>query len=61
MMGFVGVIAMLVILESWIWLERVKIQGMERSRCVYQGWNVGDGINRVLMGRFWDKWAAAEV
>ena len=44
----VGVIAMLVILETWIWIEKVKIQEMKRTRCVYRGWNLGGGMNRVL-------------
>lgn len=44
----IGVIAMLLILQTWIWLERVKIQEMKRSRCVYRGWNLGGGMNKTL-------------
>jgi hypothetical protein len=43
----------LLFLEAWIWLEKVKIQEMKRSRYGYRGWNVGlrmntRGINTLL-------------
>ncbi|KAH8803979.1 hypothetical protein F5882DRAFT_373664 [Hyaloscypha sp. PMI_1271] len=47
------VIAALLILEAWMYLEKVKLQEMKRSRFEYRGRNIGlemnpRGINRLL-------------
>jgi hypothetical protein len=50
---FPGVVAVLLILEAWMYLEKVKLQEMKMNRCGYRGWNIGlvmnpRGINRLL-------------
>jgi hypothetical protein len=53
---FPGVIAALLILEVWMYLKKVKLQEMKRSRCEYRGWNIGLGMNTRGINRLLYAW-----
>jgi hypothetical protein len=50
-----GVIAMLLILEAWIWIEKLKIQESKRGRCAYRGGSKSWGWGLAVSGRGMDR------
>jgi hypothetical protein len=54
---FPGVLATLLFLEAFIWLEKIKVQEMRGSQCGYRGWNISLGINDRGINRLLYAWA----
>ncbi len=52
-----GVLATLLFLETFTWLEKIKIQEMQGIQYGYQGWNIGLGISSRGLNRLLYAWA----
>jgi hypothetical protein len=52
-----GVLATLLFLESFIWLEKIKIQEIQGSQYSYRGWNINLGISNRGINRLLYAWA----
>jgi hypothetical protein len=52
-----GVVATLLFLEAFIWLEKTKIQEMQQSQYQFRGWNISLGISNRGLNRLLYAWA----
>lgn len=52
-----GVLATLLFLEAFIWLEKIKIQEMQGSEYGYRRWNISLGISNRGINRLLYAWA----
>jgi hypothetical protein len=52
-----GVLATLLFLEAFIWLEKTKIQEMQGTQYGFRGWNISLGISNRGLNRLLYAWA----
>jgi hypothetical protein len=52
-----GVLATLLFLETFIWLENSKLQEMQQIQYSFRGWNISLGISNQGINRLLYAWA----